>query len=275
MHSPYRSLFACLLLVCFSTAISDCHATIIEFQILKIDFTNPKDAAAKAIWFPTDKLSITDKGLGFKGQNNSAYDGWIQTKPMAVGLSWRTPSTVSLKVTVDPAPAEITLPNGNKTIPHAGAVFARYSPDLKHWSSWQELPTPDPGLEPAQNITGNQFSGVIKIPKRESNPYRNLVSKYSSLDVPWNCDEEAAVNWILEQQPDFFAHNLPFIGYVEFLFEKKFNGNQSLRAFQAEVFYGLSGLHTAPRNKEKYKGRFSMRWRFKSKGIKETDKRPR
>lgn len=274
MCSPCRSLFLCLPLVLLLTAISDCQATIIEFQTLEIDFTNPKDSAAKASWFPADQLSFTDQGLGFKGPSNSSYDGWIQTKPVAVGLSWRTPSTVSLKVTVDPVPIEITLPNGNKTTPHAGAVFVRYSPDMQHWSSWQEMQTPGPIQDSAQKITGTQFTGVITIPKRVYSPYRKLVSIYSTLDVPWNSDEEAAVIWILKQQPDFFASNLPFIGYVEFLLEKRFYGNQPLRAFNAEVFYGLSGLHTPPRDKEDYKSRFSMRWRFKAKGIKESEKLP-
>ena len=31
-----------------------------------------------------------------------------------------------------------------------------------------------------------------------------VVSEYSSLDVPWKSDEEAAVKWILEREPDFF-----------------------------------------------------------------------
>ncbi|WP_298865201.1 hypothetical protein [uncultured Gimesia sp.] len=258
----------CLMIFFSLTANSVSNATIIEFQSLKIDLTNSEDTAAKARWFPVDKLTINDKGLGWDGSADSSRDGWIQTKPMAVGLSWRTAASISLQVTLDPAPTEITLQNGLKFTPDTGTVFARYSPDLKHWSSWQELQRTKPSQDLTRKKRGRNFSGRLTVPRRQRSSYGTLLSKYSELDVPWRSDEEAAVRWILNQQPEFFSENLPFIGYVEFLFEGGFYGNQRLRTFKADVSYALSGLHTIPRDREAYKNRFSLRWRLKAKGIK-------
>lgn len=258
----------CLLIVCTLLATSVSHAAVIvEFKSLKIDFTNPKDASAKASWSPANKLSITDEGLGWDGPANASVDGWIQTKPLAVGLSWRTATSISLQITIDPEPKEFILPNGQKSTPYTGRVFARYSPDMKHWSTWQELQSTDLG----QNLpkkSGRHFSGRLTVPNRARHPYGLLLSEYSKQDVPWKSDEEAAVDWILKQQPDFFSKHLPFIGYVEFLFEGGMYGNQRIRSFNADLSYALSGLHAIPRDKEVYKNRDSIPWRFKAAGIK-------
>ncbi len=264
----------CILIVYCLTVNSVCNATIIELQSLKINFTNHKEASTQARWFPTDKLSINKNGLGWDGSSNALRDGWIQTKPLAVGLSWRPATSVALKVSIPPAPTEITLPNGQKTTPYAGAVFARYSPDSKNWSSWQELQTTPSTKDIAQKKTGRNFSGRLTVPKRQRSSYSPLLSKYSKQDVPWKSDEEAAVKWILDQQPDFFSENLPFIGYVEFLFEGRFYGNQRIQSFRADISYALSGLHSIPRDKEVYKNRSSTRWRLKAKEIEEAETKP-
>lgn len=266
--------FFCILTAYCLTANSVCNATIIELQSLKINFTNPKEASAQAHWFPADKLSINKNGLGWDGPTNALRDGWIQTKPLAVGLSWRPATSVSLKVSITPAPTEITLPNGQKTTPYRGAIFARYSPDLKNWSSWQELQSTPPTKDLAQKKPGRNFSGRLTVPNRQRSSYGPLLSKYSKQDVPWKSDEEAAVKWILNQQPDFFSENLPFIGYVEFLFEGSFYGNQRIQSFRADISYALSGLHSIPRDKEVYKNRSSTRWRLKAKEIEETETKP-
>lgn len=262
---------ACFLIISVLITFSVCNAAVIvEFKSLKIDLTNPKDASAKASWSPADKISITDKGLGWDGPTNASVDGWIQTKPLAVGLSWRTATFISLQVTIDPAPKEFTLPKGQKSTPFAGRVFARYSPDMKHWSTWQELESTDLAKKP-QKKPGRHFSGRLSVPNRARHPYGILLSEYSRQDVPWKSDEAAAVDWILKRQPDFFSKNLPFIGYVEFLFEGGMYGNQRIQSFDANISYALSGLHSIPRDKEVYKNRDSLPWRFKATGIKNTE----
>jgi hypothetical protein len=96
-----------------------------------------------------------------------------------------------------------------------------------------------------------------------------LLSEYSRLDVPWKSDEEAAVRWILERRPDFFSTDLPFIGYIEFLFEGSIHGGQRIRTFEASVSYGMSGLHSPPKDRNAYKDRDSSPWRFRAGGGRE------
>jgi len=114
-------------------------ASISDSKSIQIDFTNAADAASKATWWGADKLTVLGTGLGWDGETASSRDGWIQTTPLAVGLSWRSPYGVSARVEIYPSPAEILLNNGQKFTPYGGEVYVRYSPDLKHWSMWQVL----------------------------------------------------------------------------------------------------------------------------------------
>ena len=240
-----------------------CTPTISSAQILgsvnlAIDFTKPDDATKKATWSDPAKLTITDKGLGWDGEENALREGWIQTQPLAVGLSWRPAQSVSISVVISPAPKVITLPNGQQSMPGAGAVFVRHSPDGKHWASWQLL----------NNAVDNKpavrsFSGRVAIPRRDRAEYERLYEKYHQLDVPWKSDEEALARWIVKQQPDFFRDHRPFIGYVQFLFEESFWGGRRITRFEARASYGLNGMHVEPRDKGTDRDR-DMPWRFQA-----------
>ena len=90
------------------------------------------------------------------------------------------------------------------------------------------------------------------------------MKKYSKLDVPWTSDEEACVAWILEKDPKFFERSLPFIGYVEFLFENHFYSNQRISALHAYVGYGMSGFSSRPKDPKVMQDREMTPWRFKA-----------
>ena len=104
---------------------------------------------------------------------------------------------------------------------------------------------------------------VSDLPQRERRQYGEYLAEYSKLDVPWKSDEEAAVAWILKRTPDFFDRSLPFIGYVEFLFEFPFQGGQRLTRLQATAACGMSGLHYPPKDENAFKDRQNLPWRFK------------
>lgn len=246
------------------SAASVCQAAMAIFKAFDIDFTDAKDAEAKASWSPAEKLSITKDGLGWDGEGAASYDGWIETKPLAVGLSWRPAQTVNVRVVIVPAPAEIVLNSGQKYTPDAGDCYVRYSPDMKHWSSWQALQRDQPRSVDEKRTPGRYYTGQVRVPYRENSEYRALVSEYSKLDVPWKSDEEAAVRWILGRNPDFFARRLPFVGYLEFLVEGGFRGGQRIRSFRAEVSCGIGGEHYPPKDRAAYKERDSSPWRFKA-----------
>ncbi len=91
--------------------------------------------------------------------------------------------------------------------------------------------------------------------------YRQQLGKYAELDVPWKSDEEAAVRWIVENDPGFFERQIPFIGYIEFLYEGSFHGGQRITSLGAEVTYAMSGLHYPPENDD-YGDRDSRPWSF-------------
>jgi hypothetical protein len=232
------------------------HASIAGQQRLSIDFTHQDDAKLNAVWSPSDKLTVTNEGLGWEGEPIQSVEGWIQTKPLAVGESWRTASSTGVSVTIGPAPTSLKSNHDQTGIPWNGSVFARFSPDAKHWSTWQQLKQVNP--------TSQVFSGLLSVPDRERANYSRLLQEYSNQDVPWRSDEEAAVKWILLRDPNFFQRSLPFVGYVQVLFEVRFPGGQRIASLQVDAGFGMSGLHYPPTDPESAKGRYGVPWRFKA-----------
>lgn len=238
-------------------------ASIADFKQLSVDFTNETDAAEKAIWSPKVGLNISDKGLGRDGDAASLRDGWIRTKPLALGMSWRAPYAVSVRLVVRPAPAPNKLNSGQTSVPFLGTAYVRYSPDLKHWSTWQSLVRAEQVLPNEREQPGRYFAGPIQVPRKVREPYEKLLSEYSTLDVPWKSDEEAAVRWILDRDPMFFEKQLPFVGYVEFLFEQGFYGGQRIKSLEASAGYGISGMAAMPRESGLHTGNEGP-WNFKA-----------
>ena len=111
-------------------------ASIIDFKEMEIDFTDIIDAAARATWSEPGTITITADGLGWDGEPASSRDGWIRTVPMALGLSWRSPMAISVRVTIQPEPEEFTMSDGQTWTPYQGDVYVRYSADASNWSTW-------------------------------------------------------------------------------------------------------------------------------------------
>jgi hypothetical protein len=243
-----------LVILCVTPGI--CSAQILGSESLTIDFTKPEDAKKKATWGDRAKLAITDKGLGWDGEQNALREGWIQTQALAVGLSWRAAQSVSVNVVIRPAPRVIKLPNGQQSTPGPGFVFVRHSPDRKHWSSWQFL-------KDVSDKKDRSFSGRVRIPSRDREEYGRLGEEYHKLDVPWKSDEEAFAVWVVKRQPDFFREHKPFIGYVQFLFEESFWGGRRITHFEASASFALNGMASIPRDKDADKDR-DMPWRFRA-----------
>lgn len=224
---------------------------------LKIDFTNPHDAESKAVWSDTNQFNITANGFGRDGEAASNRAGWIQTKPIGVGLVWRPTAGVGLRVRIDPPPRPIKLNSGQIYTPYFGRVFARYSPDAKHWSSWHEL-RQDGTNQPSIH------TGSMAVPRRDQERLQTFRQEYSKLDVPWPDNAEAFVEWLLKREPDFFAGTLPFIGYVEFLVEGNFYGGQRIQRLEADIFWNVSGMHQPPKDKT-IKMDMDAPWRYKAR----------
>ncbi len=246
-------------------------ASILDFKQLQIDFTSVSDASNKATWSEPDKVTVSTNGLGWDGEAASSRDGWIQTIPVAVGLSWRPPYSVSVRIAIHPQPTAFVLNSGQKSTPYGGDVYVRYSPDLKHWSTWQVLQHAEPQSRDEKKNPGRLRNGTVRVPHSERNEYTALLREYSKLEVPWKSDEEAAVRWLLKKEPDFFAKHIPFIGYLQFRFEGGFYGSQKIKSFKAGVSYGMSGAHSVPKDNNAYKERDSSPWQFKPEERTEAD----
>jgi len=229
-------------LLIFLFSLSFClllHGGVASQNWHSFDFTkiSKKD---KAISFePEDKLDFTNEGLGWNGDANSSYDGSFTTAPIAVGTAWRPTGGVTLECTLCPV-SQVFREGFWK-----GDLYVRYSPDKKHWSSWQMLQVKG---KPQPADKGVKFTGMLGVPEIASKRYYELVEEYSKLDVPWQSDEEAAVKWILKKYPEFFAKNLPFIGYVQFLFEGPFRGGERITAFDCNIYWSIGGLQTIPKD---------------------------
>ena len=227
------------------------NASILGMKELKINFTDANDAKAKATWSETDKIKVADNGLGWDGEKNASRDTWIQTIPLAIGLSWRPAQS-----------ANITVPNGQTYTPHIGNMFVRYSPDGKNWSTWQAMDYPKPQ---DKNTNQRKFTVFVNIPQRERKEYLSYMEKYQKMDVPWVSDEEALVQWILREDPKFFSKSIPFVGYVQFLHEISLPANQRITECRVKAGFVVSGTHQPPKDENVYKGRDDIPWRFKAK----------
>lgn len=239
-------------------------ASILGFTQVKIDLTDAQDSAKKAKWARPEKIFISSGGLGWDGPPNAERDGWIQTEPVAIGYSWRTPESMSVRVIIRPAPKEETLSNGQKYIPYPGAAYVRYSPDLAHWSSWQLLQNSEARSDDEKADPGLFREGRIGVPAKERQHYAELLNEYSRLEVPWGSDEEAAVAWMLKREPDFFSKQLPFIGYVQVLYERPFVAGARIKELRADITWGMGGMAQPARDPKAEKDR-STPWRFTSK----------
>jgi hypothetical protein len=236
------------------------NATIAGFNEFVASFTNSALAVNNVTWSEPDKVVISTNGLGWDGQTNESRDFWIQSIPVAIGTSWRPAQGANVSIEIAPQikPKIISIGQSNIVyVPYGGSVFVRYSPDKKHWSSWQSLEEQrDPG-------TNRVFHGSIEVPRIEQKKYFELFTEYSALDVDWKSDEEAAVKWILQREPDFFEKQLPFVGYVQFRMEGSLSGGQRIEKIRMQLGWAVGGLHSIPKNPEVEKNRHGE-WRFQA-----------
>jgi hypothetical protein len=226
-------------------------AQMLSASKFSLDLTKPDEFNKKAIWGPmSTRISFTKEGLTNKAPENVTSDFWFEvTEPIAVGWSWRTVPFVNIET-------EIVT----------GWLYARYSADALHWSSWQYIQADRPK---DQNQPERKYSGLLSIPKRQQQRYQELLMKYQSLDVPWTSDEEAAVEWIVKNDPNFFNNPAPFIGYVQFLFEGRLKGGQCIKNINFNILYSAGGAATIPKDGNRNTSfiRSEIPWRYKAPSI--------
>jgi len=241
--------------------VSTADASILGNQSLEIDFTKPDEAREKATWSDPDHLTCTARGFGLEAEDNACRDGWLQTMSVGVGTTWRPTHSASLRVTLKPARRKVELPNGQTYVPAIPSLYARHSPDAVHWSDWQPLTyNPDPAVSKGAVV----YHGQLGTPRRNREAYDKYWQEYRKLDVSWVDDEEALCTWILKRDPDFFANNRPFVGYVQFLMEDCFPGGQRIESLSATMSWAVNGMHQSPKDPHTERRHSDMKgWRFR------------
>ena len=235
--------------------------SVIDERTIEIDLTDT-NAASQCEWVPADRFAITKKGLGRDGvfDGDHPEEGEILTHPVGVGYWHRTTTSVGVRAELSPGPQERTY--GKKSYyDDPGRMYARHSPDRQHWSSWQALTL--------VSRTNRVFEGELAIPDRDRySLYERLRLEYADRDdAPWPDDEEAAVRWIVSWNPEFFATNRPFIGYVQLLFEGPFPPGRRFKTFKTVLSYSVGGLNFVPPDDDHVKlseEELMMPWRFPS-----------
>jgi hypothetical protein len=208
-----------------------------------IDFTQPEKAAKLATWSEPEHLGCTKDGFGWDGDKLTSRDCWIETEPLAIGTSWRPTQNAGIRIKV-----QTNYPAIVSTGPHSKAfytpsIYVRYSADRIHWSDWQPTDLNEDPRAPGTVL----YTTRVGVPGRTSQAYHANLQEWSRRDdIAWASDEDEFCRWLVKQTPDYFAKVRPFVGYVQFLLEDSFKGSQRLTRFEADVHWGVGGMHQVP-----------------------------
>ena len=247
-RSP-RLIAAC---VCLAAGLSSrpTPGAIVQIQQYELKLTDAGEAARRAEWSDPDLVRVHPDGLGWgDAADAGAHDVRLRTtEPFALGLSWRPTSAVTIRARVD-QPAD------------ADSLFARYSADAKHWTTWQYLGSTAPA---AAGAGPRKIEATLRVPRADRVRYEEFLDQYLRReDVPWRSDEEAMVAEVVSREPDFFATATPFIGYVQFLYEGRLPAGRRLKGLAVDMSWGVGGLHMAPKDRSE-EARRDVPWRFKA-----------
>lgn len=212
-------------------------AQIIQGQDVTYDFTRPDLVKDRMEYSDHDRLGLSPKGLGWEGdENHIVSDAWFQTtEPIALGYAWTPTSGVTIHAHIDVDFAHIGVYS-------LGTLYVRYSPDAKNWSSWQVL---EGSSRPDKSKRTHDYEGQIVIPQRVRKSYYALLQTFYKANPKMVGDEEEAVRWIVKNDPHYFEKTIPFVGYIQFLFESSLLGGQHIKSMHNLVIWTLPGLHMA------------------------------
>lgn len=231
-----------------------------------IDFTKPDAAAQTATWSDPEKFQCTNQGFGWDGDAKESRDGWIETAPLGIGTSWRPTNSAQIRITLETNYQAVMKTGPSSKAFYVPSIYVRHSPDREHWSHWQPLDVSEDSRQAGTVL----FTTRVGVARRDGRDYYERLQVWSRRDdVAWASDEEAFCQWLVQQEPDYFARHRPFVGYVQFLMEDSFRGGQRLKSFQAEVSWAVGGIHAIPKDPAAEKKHYKQAggdngWRFRA-----------
>lgn len=209
-----------------------------------IDFTQPEEAAKMATWSDPKNLGCTKEGFGWDGEKRASRDGWIETEPLAIGLASRPPQNANIRIKLETSYPQVEAPTKNSKIINTPSIFVRHSTDRVHWSDWQ----PADMREDPRAVGTVVYSTQMGIPRRTIQVYQAKLYEWSKrADTNHGSDEDEFSRWLVKHEPDYFAKERPFVGYVQFLVDGSFRGGQRLTRFEADVGWVVSGINLPPK----------------------------
>jgi hypothetical protein len=243
---------------CLLTAVAT--AEIISNNQQVIDFTQPEQAAKLATWSDPERLSCTKDGFGWDGEERASRDGWIETEALAIGTNWRPTQNAGIRVKFQTNYPAVVATGANSKMFLAPSVYVRFSADRVHWSDWQPTDIAEDPRAPGTVL----YTARVGVPRRASQAYDAKLLEWSGRDDnAWGNDEEEFCRWLVKEDPDYFAKERPFVGYVQFLLEGPFRGSQRLTSFEAHVDWVVSGVHQPPKGPGAEKRMEMGGWNFR------------
>jgi len=224
MCMRYKIKFMVFLGWLFLSAIT-VQAQFISSDTAKIQFA-PTKVPDGVTWSPS--VSLTDGGLfSEKLPPNISAEVWVQSQPISAGMSWRPPTSATIRLDVEAGAEDFTYLH----------AYFRYSCDRVHWSTWYNSPP----LKAQNGIAGPVYEGSLAIPRMAQVVYYAKMQEWWKTNPPWSSDEHELSVWIARQDPDFFSREFPFIGYLQVRIEGETRGVQ-LKSLSIKVSSVVSGL---------------------------------
>ncbi|HSE25485.1 MAG TPA: hypothetical protein VLB68_27730 [Pyrinomonadaceae bacterium] len=216
-------LFLSLLILSASTS----RAQFFSSESIQIQFA-PTKVPDGVTWSPS--VSLKDGGLSAEElPPNMAAEVWVQSQPISAGMSWRPPTSATVRLEVEA---------GAKDFTYLRAYF-RYGCDRAHWSTWYNLRSQNP----PDGISATVYESNLDIPRLAQVAYASKMHDWWQTNPPWSSDEHDLCVWITNQDPDFFSREFPFIGYIQVRIEGETRGLQ-LKSLAVKVNSAVSGLTT-------------------------------
>ena len=208
-------------------------------------------------------LKVGPQGLVFEAPPkwpNLSVPFRLTTEAIAIGQFWSPATTAGVNVEVSPKALWRQFP--------PPAVYARYGPDARHWSPWHPLALGATWSCPT-GLPCDSYGGDLAVASPDMTDFDARCREYERTTHPSQEGQpeeppnaEACAQSIVKSQPDFFAEHLPFIGYVQLLYETELHGGEHLKSLDVYI----SWVDARPNNGPQPEASVSptIRWRFRA-----------
>jgi hypothetical protein len=214
------------------------NAQIFFSDVVSIEL-RPQKLSGEFSW--SGQMELTTLGLETRQPwtDDTSREFWFQTQPLATGPSWRPPSAVGVELTLN------DLYVLEKTQRAYLKAFGRYSADRVHWSSWFPIASTS-----RETLAGGTFQSRHELPRFAQAKYQELMRTWWQTDPAWSSDEHEFSLWLAASHRDFFASEIPHMGYVQLLVEGEAQGLR-LGGLTIRLNAGMSGLQSRPRGQRR------------------------